>query len=148
MVNRVSTWFVGLSLVLAAFASPLAAQSLPAHSASAQTSAAADPLMVDIKGLLDKGGALEISGRWAEALSHYEEALRAHPNNPDLTGRFDLARLHYSLEQRYDDRSFRESVASLRQREAIDLYSDMLGKIGAHYYTEPPWQDLTGRGLR
>ena len=92
--------------------------------------------------MIDKGRSLETSGRWAEALSHYEEALREHPEDVNLTGRFDTARLHYSLEQRYDDRSFRDSITTLNSREALDLYGDLLAKIGTHYYTTPPWQDL------
>src|SRR5262249_20470494 len=96
--------------------------------------------------LLQKGGSLESTGHWAEALSFYDEALHEHPEDPALTGRFDVARLHYSLEQRYDDRSFRDSLASLKGRDADELYDDLLAKINAHYYTTPPWQSLVRRG--
>jgi carboxyl-terminal processing protease len=63
-----------------------------------------------------------------------------------LQARFDVARLHYSLEQRYDDRSFRESVRTLRPHQAVELYTDLLGKIETHYYTSPPWHDISRRG--
>jgi carboxyl-terminal processing protease len=143
MVKRVFAWSVGFFWALALLATPIAAQTFAAPPISAPVTLGADA----INGLLEKGRSLELSGRWADALSHYEEALREHPDDGALAGRFDLARLHYSLEQRYDDRSFRNSVATLRARESLELYGDMLGKIGAHYYTDPPWQDLTRRGV-
>ena len=76
--------------------------------------------------LLEKGRSLELTGRWADALSCYEEALREYPQDRTLQARFDVARLHYSLEQRYDDRSFRESLRTLRPQQALDQYSDLL----------------------
>ncbi len=117
--------------------------SLPASAANAATA-----LTDAIRGLLTKGRTLETDGRWAEALTYYEEALREHPQDRALQDRFDVARLHYSLEQRYDDRSFRESVQTLRPQQALDLYGDLLVKINTHYYTTPPWQDLVQRGAR
>ena len=54
--------------------------------------------------------------------------------------RFDVARLHYSFEQRYDDRSFREAFKAFRPQQTLELYGDLLGKVNAHYYTDPPWQ--------
>jgi carboxyl-terminal processing protease len=50
------------------------------------------------------------------------------------------------LEQRYDDRSFREALKTLRPQQTLELYSDLLGKIDAHYYTDPPYQMMTQRG--
>jgi carboxyl-terminal processing protease len=111
-----------------------------------RVSIAAEAMPSIIASLLEKGRSLEISGRWADALSHYEEALHEHPQEPALQARFDNARLHYSLEQRYDDRSFRESLRTLRPNQALDQYSDLLEKIEAHYYTDPPWQDISRRG--
>jgi carboxyl-terminal processing protease len=150
MMTRVIRPFSILALLIAAalFIAPATGQSPSTPSTAAQVSGAAASLNQAISALIDKGRSLELSGHWAEAVSHYEEALREHPNDASLTGRFDLARLHYSLEQRYDDRSFRDSVNTLGARESLELYGDLLAKIGAHYYTDPPWQDLLGRGAQ
>ena len=113
-----------------------------------QVSIAAEALPAAINALLEKGRSLELTGRWADALSCYEEALREYPQERALQARFDVARLHYSLEQRYDDRSFRESLRTLRPPQALAQYGDLLAKIEAHYYTTPPWQDLTSRGAQ
>jgi carboxyl-terminal processing protease len=115
-------------------------------SAVEQVSIAAEALPAIISNLLEKGRLLEHTGRWGDALSHYEAALHEHPQDRELQARFDVARLHYSLQQRYDDRSFRESLRTLRPAQALDLYGDLLNKIEAHYYTTPPWQDISRRG--
>ena len=122
----------------------LSPQTLPP--ATEQVSIAAEALPTEVSSLLQKGGSLESGGHWAEALSFYDEALHEHPEDAALTKRFDVARLHYSLEQRYDDHSFRDSLTSLKDREGLELYDDLLTKINAHYYTDPPWQDLARRG--
>jgi len=140
------------SLILAALFVPvqvISAQTFVAPTMPAaveQVSVAAEGLSAVIGGLLEKGRSLEVTGRWADALSHYEAALHEHPEDQALQARFDVARLHYSLQQRYDDRSFRESLRTLRAAQALDLYSDLLTKIETHYYTNPPWQDISRRG--
>lgn len=144
---RYGRWAV-LFATLAAAAANLDAQTLgrPSTAPVEQVNIAPEARPAAISSLIEQGRTLETSGRWAEALSYYEEALREHPDEPTLQDRFDVARLHYSLDQRYADRSFRESVQTLRPQQASELYNDLLSKIQAHYYTTPPWQDLTQRG--
>ena len=81
-----------------------------------------------ISRVLESGRTLEMSGHWADALTQYEEALHEYPEDHALQARFDVARLHYSLEQRYDDRSFRESLRTLKPQQALDQYTDLLGQ--------------------
>ena len=115
---------------------------VPAAATAVETpvSIPSEPIAPAISGLLEKGSALETSGRWAEALSYYEQAIRQHPTDQILEGRFDVARLHYNFEQRLADRSYLESIRTLRATQARDLYADLLNKIEAHYYTTPPYQ--------
>jgi carboxyl-terminal processing protease len=153
MLNRVWwskrywRWLIVLAALVSSAPAAFAAGSA-APSATEQVTIAAEALPTAVSSLLKEGLALEASGRWAEALSHYEEALREQPNDRALNERFDVARLHYSLQQRYDDRSFRASVQAIRPQEALELYGDLLSKIDAHYYTTPPWQDLSQRGAK
>lgn len=148
LVRTSAIWVLLAALAIgpAAAAQP----TLPSTSLSAadQVSNAVERLPAAIHNLLEKGRALELTGRWADALSCYEEALREYPQDRTLQARFDVARLHYSLEQRYDDRSFCESVRSLRTQQAQNLYSDLLAKIETHYYTTPPWQEISARGAQ
>jgi carboxyl-terminal processing protease len=153
MLKRVSLserswqWLVVLAALLSSTVYP-SAPAMAAPTATEQVTIAAEALPTAVSGLLKKGQALESSGRWGEALAHYEEALREQPNDRALNERFDTARLHYSLQQRYGDRSFRDSVQTLRPQESLGLYSDILSKIDAHYYTTPPWQELAQRGAQ
>ncbi|MEM1305062.1 MAG: PDZ domain-containing protein, partial [Planctomycetota bacterium] len=98
--------------------------------------------------LLAEGMRLETEHRWADALGHYEKALRKHPSSARLEQRFDVARLHFSIERRYSDTSFLETLRTLDSRQATQLYSEMLRKIDAHYVVTPPWSDIASRGGR
>ncbi len=96
--------------------------------------------------VLSEGARLESLGRWGEAVTHYEEALREHPEHEPLHRREDLAKLHFSLERRYSDRSFVQSLQTLTPQQASGLYLELARKINTHYVTTPPWQHLAARG--
>ena len=81
--------------------------SLPS-TAQAQTVTLRSPVAThdDLAVVLEQGSRLERERRWAEALSHYEDALRQHPQRPDLQQRVSLARAHYEVCRRYNDQSY------------------------------------------
>ena len=150
--SRLCTWIAVVTAVVAQ-AAAVYAQNLtfvkPNVSAAAPvaTHVAPDAMKTAAIGhVLDAGRTLEQSGHWADALTQYEEALHEYPEDQALQARFDVARLHYSLEQRYDDRSFRESLRTMKPAQSLELYTDLLSKIDAHYYTDPPWQSISQRG--
>ncbi|MCH2595597.1 MAG: S41 family peptidase [Pirellulales bacterium] len=101
-----------------------------------------------LRSVLDKGQQLESNDRWGEALSHYEDALREHRDNETLRQCYDRSKLHYSLDRRYRDRSFKKSIESLDQQQSLSLYSELLQKTGTHYVHTPAWQALGVRGTR
>ena len=96
--------------------------------------------------LLRQGGELEAARRWGEAMAHYEDALRRFPGERSLLRRFERTRLHYDLIRRYADGSFLGRVARLSAEEALELYSQVLLKIQAHYVETPNWRELVGHG--
>jgi carboxyl-terminal processing protease len=125
---------------------PLAAQD--------QLTRSAEPVFVapelpatSLDGVLAEGARLESLGRWGEAVSHYEEALRESPDNVALQRRSDLAKLHFSLDRRYADRSFVQSLGTLTPQQSAALYLELARKINTHYVTAPPWQYLAQRGI-
>ncbi len=99
-----------------------------------------------IGSLLRQGQQLELERRWGDALTHYEDALRAHPDEAGLQRRFESARMHYDVTRRYADHSFVGAAAELSLPEALDLYSQVLLKIQAHYVEAPRWKELVERG--
>lgn len=124
----------------------------PAHaqiaSSGEQVNIVPDSLSSDELGdVMAKGRELETSNRWGDALSHYEEALRSHRDNVALQERHELAKLHYSLERRYHDRSFLQSISALNRRQALSLYSELLQKTNTHYVHSPPWKLLAERAM-
>ncbi len=110
------------------------------------TSAAQTLPPASLAAVLDQGRQLEAGNRWGEALSHYEDALRQYRGNETLEQRHDLAKLHYSVERRYHDHSFLESIPALDRNQALALYSEILQKTNTHYVANPPWRKLGVRG--
>jgi len=100
----------------------------------------------DLYDLLRRGHVLEVERRWGEAVVHYEDGLRQFPGEDALKQRFDFARLHYDVSRRYADRSFREGLSHLSYSAALDLYSEVLLKIHAHYVETPHWKELVACG--
>jgi carboxyl-terminal processing protease len=111
-----------------------------------QQSGAASVDLSSVETVLREGSELEQQRRWAEALSHYEDALRRHPGLPSLTERLMLARLHYEVARRYADQSYMEAIRQLDPRQAADLYGEILLKIHAHHVDPPNWQLLFDKG--
>jgi len=97
---------------------------------------------------LERGHELESQRRWGEALAHYEDALKDHPQRRDLQDRLTRARIHYDLGRRYDDDTFTASVNRLNERDALELYTEILRKIESHYFQKPDWQQLAARGVK
>lgn len=134
-------WMAAGGVALAAPAEPsvtsaVDAAAIPAPAASAPRAAA----------VIEEGLQLERQRRWADALTHYEQATRQFPDNRQLEQRLDLVKLHYGLERRYADHSFRQSVRALSAQQTLALYGELLRKINTHYVTTPPWRDLGVRG--
>ena len=104
------------------------------------------PAVVDTPDLLSRGQRLEAEHRWGEAVTLYEEALRENPQDAELAQRHDQAKLHYEVGRRYNDQSFIKALSSLKERESLSMYSEVLLKIQSHYVTEPNWQTLVRHG--
>ena len=88
---------------------------LVATTAQAQTVTLAQPVVTHdaLAVVLEQGSRLERERKWAEALSHYEDALRQHPQRAELQERVGLARAHYDVCRRYNDQSFGTALAIL-----------------------------------
>jgi carboxyl-terminal processing protease len=100
----------------------------------------------ELDDMLRNGQQLELERRWADALTHYEDGLRQFPGETQLQRRYDTCRLHYDLQRRGNDRSFREAIGRMSFEQALSLYAQVLLKIEAHYVDSPNWQELVQRG--
>ena len=100
----------------------------------------------EVDNLLTQGHQFESQRRWADALVLYQNALREHPGDLMLEQKVQIARIHYDLGRRYADGSFRSSLVTLREHDALALYGEVLQKINAHYVQPPNWKYLIQRG--
>ena len=96
----------------------------------------------DIRSVLHRGDALKQSKQWRELTSHYKKSLKSFPGSKELLARLHEAEAHQDVQRRYADVSFRSSVRTLTDREAIDLYSELLSKVQSHYVNDPAWEGL------
>lgn len=97
--------------------------------------------------ILSLGDKLRHEQRWHELTEHYQRGLKTYPTSEEIRLRFETARAREDVERRYADASYRDSVRQLSDREAIDLYSELLAKVQSHYVDTPDWQGLVDRGL-
>lgn len=100
----------------------------------------------DIAQALEHGSHLEQQKRWAEAVSHYEDALKAYPERVELKQRLTMVKSHYDVARRYADVSFTKAITTLTEVEALQIYDDVLTKVSAHYVHQPKWHDVLRQG--
>ncbi len=126
------------------------AQSLPENYSAAAEAVESELRFVDSENslatVLQQGANLEKQEKWAEALSHYESAIKRFPNDKTLQGHQDLARIHYDLNRRYDDHSYRATLESLSSQQPQELYEAILAKVDAYFVHPMDWQRLVNRG--
>jgi len=137
--------FFRLALCLACLAALAFSTVYPVVAQQGATIAVTSP-SPDANDLVRQGRQLEIERRWAEALSHYEAAVRQFPQDSTLQRRLELSRLHYDMGRRYADRSFCDALGAMSVEKALDSYGQVLLKIEAHYVDEPNWKMLVERG--
>tara|TARA_B100000809_G_scaffold262294_1_gene312947 strand:+ start:504 stop:2153 length:1650 start_codon:yes stop_codon:yes gene_type:complete len=106
-------WLAAISLLAA---SPLAAQS-PAKQQSA----------------IATGRQLEISRRWSDALSHYQTANDRWPDTNELKHGLRRSRIQCGILHRYADRSFRQQLLSIPERDALGLFDDLLARVQSSF---------------
>ena len=135
-------------LSLATTASLLAIFSAP-QVAYAQAPLAGAPVATsvdDVARVLEQGAVLERDRRWAEAMNHYESALKLHPGRPDLVEKLSLARAHYDVSRRYSDASFTGAIRTFTERDSLAVLEEVLEKVHLHYVTPPNWQQVLTSG--
>jgi carboxyl-terminal processing protease len=97
--------------------------------------------------VVQQGQELELQRRWGEALAFYENAVKDFPERSILWERMTCVRMHYDICRRYQDASFKNTLRSYSERQALDIYGEVLQKIESNYVKQPNWQDLARRGV-
>ena len=79
------------------------------------------------------GEELERSGKWLDAIRHYDRALERWSDDDDLNYGRRRARVHFRIERRYADRSFRDSLVQMTRSESLDLYEQASRRIRSSF---------------
>lgn len=99
---------------------------------STSSAKAEPPLPLDLddsRSAMSIGEEMERSGQWLEAVRHYERALERWPEDDDLKYGRRRARVHFRVERRYSDHSFKNSLLGFSQDNALDLYDETASRI-------------------
>jgi carboxyl-terminal processing protease len=114
-------------------------------SQSAVESTAKEPDAADAA--LEAGLDQERSRDWAAAIETYHNALERWPSRTDLSRRLRLCEIHFKLNRRYGDASFRNILLRLPHDQAVDLYDEVLERIQTNYVDPVPFEPLVRHGL-
>jgi len=96
------------------------------------TALAEPPLPLDLddsRSAFSIGEELERSGKWLDAIHHYERAIKRWPDDDDLIYGRRRARVQFRVERRYADKSFRDSLQLLTRSKALDLFDQTSRRI-------------------
>lgn len=85
---------------------------------------------------VSEGNRLRSERHWAEAIDFYEKAAKKWPENDSLKLGLRQAKIHFSVERRYSDRSFLNAMLPLSRPEALAYLDDVLDKV-RKFYVDP-----------
>ena len=83
-----------------------------------------------------EGNRLRTEHHWAEGIEFFEKSVKKWPENENLKQGLRQSKIHFSIERRYSDRSFQNSMLSLSRPEAMTYLDDVLDKV-RKYYVDP-----------
>ena len=135
-------------LLLAGIASSISRADTPtaADNANPPTERAAN-VPDDPQGVLERGLDQERSRDWTAAIETYHDAMERWPSRTDFSRRLRLCEIHFKLNRRYSDSSFRNILLRLPQEQAVDLYDEVLERIQTSYVDPVPFEPLIRNGL-
>ncbi|MFN0197303.1 MAG: S41 family peptidase, partial [Planctomycetaceae bacterium] len=79
------------------------------------------------------GEKYERSRDWLNAIEHYESSLKQWPESKELQLGLRRSRIHFSIERRYNDLSFKNELLSLSRNDSLNLFDDVLARIRNNY---------------
>lgn len=82
---------------------------------------------------LRDGIELERARHWLKAINHYEAAIKSWPKSRELEYGLRRAKIHFGIDRRYTDSSFEDQMLAKSTQSAIDLFSDLLGRVRENY---------------
>ena len=75
------------------------------------------------------GRQLEVNRHWAKALSHYQTASEQWPDIQEIQHGLRRSRIQCGIQHRYADRSFRQQLLTIPERQAMSLFDDLIARV-------------------
>ena len=82
---------------------------------------------------VSSGNKLRTEHRWGEAIDFYEKAQKKWADSEALKQGLRQSKIHFSIERRYSDRSFLDSMLTLSRPESMVYLDDVLDKVRKYY---------------
>ena len=89
--------------------------------------------VTDARQALQAGEDLERTRRWIDAIEHYEASIKKWPDDRELSYGLRRSKIHFGIERRYSDSSFRTNMLTLSRQESLSLFDDVINKIKSHF---------------
>ena len=119
--------------------------SAPGEGSSSASAASKLPDNPDV--VMERGLAHERSREWTAAIETYHDAMERWPSRTDFSRRLHLCEIHFKLNRRYSDSSFRNILLRLPHEQSLDLYDEVLERIQTSYVDTVPLEPLVRHGL-
>lgn len=122
----------GLLSVRTLLAGALIALGSFAFQFDAAHSAEREELAAELLTTIQTGQDQERGRNWAKAIEIYEDALEKWSHS-DLEYGLRRSKIHFSIERRYDDPSFRKSINDLDRDRSLGILEEVLDKVQSNY---------------
>lgn len=96
---------------------------------------------------MERGLDRERARNWAGAMEVYREALQQWPSRVEFGRRLRLCEIHFKLNRRYADPSFRNILLALAPERATELYEEVLERIQSNYVDSVAMEPLVRHGI-
>lgn len=89
--------------------------------------------VTDARQALQAGEDFERTRRWIDAIEHYEASIKKWPDDRDLSYGLRRSKIHFGIERRYSDSSFRTNMLTMTRGDALGLFDEVVNKIKSNF---------------
>lgn len=104
------------------------------------------PAPIDEEAAVGVGADLERARKWIDAITHYEKALEAFPDNRNLTYGLRRSKIHFGIDRRYSDSSFEQSLLRKTANDALALFDEIYSQVRNNYVEPVTITSFTAHG--
>lgn len=104
------------------------------------------PVAPDAQTAALEGASLERGQNWRDAVDYYKAAVQKFPDDTALSYALRRSRIHFGIERRYTDESFKSSLLRMSRHDALELYDAILDRIRSNYVEDISTTSVVAHG--